>query len=376
MKRILIFSVAYHPFIGGAEVAVKEITDRISDASFEMITLNLDGKQPSQEKIGNVLVHRIGNSGKVAKLLFPFKASAYASRLHAENKFDVMWSIMASFSGFAALFFKKKYKDVHFLLTLQEGDPISYIKRQVWFVYPWFKQIFRYADAIQAISHYLADFARSMGARGTISVVPNGVDMKLFSAPITDAMLEATREELGIQDGERVLITTSRLVKKNGIEDVIRALPHLPHSLKFVIVGSGPLELKLRQTVSELRLESRVLFVGQKPYQELPKYLAVSDIFIRPSLSEGMGNSFIEAMAARVPIIATPVGGITDFLIDNETGIFCKVQDPKSIRIAIEKILDNPSLSDSIRAKAWDKIQDIYEWEPIAVKLKHLLTIS
>jgi hypothetical protein len=79
MKRILIFSVAYHPFIAGAEIAVKEITDHILDIEFDMITVNLDGKQKSFERIGNVNIYRVGR-GTIGKFLLPvagfFKARA------------------------------------------------------------------------------------------------------------------------------------------------------------------------------------------------------------------------------------------------------------------------------------------------------------
>ena len=76
--RVLIFSLAYSPFIGGAELAVKNITERISDTNFDMVTVNLDGRQAKKETIGNVNVYRVGK-GKVSKYLFPlsgFKKAA------------------------------------------------------------------------------------------------------------------------------------------------------------------------------------------------------------------------------------------------------------------------------------------------------------
>ena len=107
--KILIFSVAYHPFGGGAEIAVKEITDRISDAEFHLLTINLDGKQKPEEKIGNVYVHRldfgsIGRRFKIGKYLFTFASAWRALSLNKEFNFDITWAIMASYSGFAALF--------------------------------------------------------------------------------------------------------------------------------------------------------------------------------------------------------------------------------------------------------------------------------
>ncbi|MDQ3014282.1 MAG: glycosyltransferase family 4 protein [bacterium] len=370
MKRFLIFSVAYHPFVGGAEIAVKEITDRITNIQFDMITINLDGKQKAEEQIGNVHVYRIGRQGKLSKLFFPFTACLKAGELHKKNKYDAIWSIMASFSGFAAVFFKMMHSKIPFILNLQEGDPIPYIKRQVWFVYPLFQQIFRRANVIHALSHYLADFARDMGAKGIVEVIPNGVNPELFSKQYSPEEIKIIRTELGLFPEDKVLITTSRLVKKNGVGDVIATLPLLPEQVKFVIIGIGKLEEELKAQVKALNLERRVVFAGLKPNNNLPGYLAASDIFIRPSLSEGQGISFIEAMAAGIPIIATPVGGIPDFLKDNETGLFCEVQNPKSIAEKVTMLLENPELRATLTKNAKALVAEKYNWDLIAEMMK------
>ena len=101
-KKILIFSIAYIPFVGGAEIAVKEITNRINDIQFDMITLKFNKKWPKFERIGNVNIYRINTS----KLFFPFTAFIKARELNKENKYDIIWAIMANRAGFAALFFK------------------------------------------------------------------------------------------------------------------------------------------------------------------------------------------------------------------------------------------------------------------------------
>ena len=99
MKRILIFSVAYHPFVGGAEIAVKEITDRIPDIEFDMITLNLSGTEPREEKKGNVMIYRIGGPGRFHKLLFPFTAFFAARRLERANPYSATLAIGAATVG-------------------------------------------------------------------------------------------------------------------------------------------------------------------------------------------------------------------------------------------------------------------------------------
>jgi L-malate glycosyltransferase len=114
----------------------------------------------------------------------------------------------------------------------------------------------------------------------------------------------------------------------------------------------------------------RVHFLGYIPHAELYKYLRVSDIFIRPSLSEGFGNSFIEAMAADLPVIATSVGGIPDFLEDKVTGIFCETEDPKSIADAVQKLLANPILRDAIVLNAHRMVAERYSWSLVAREMR------
>ena len=95
-------------------------------------------------------------------------------------------------------------------------------------------------------------------------------------------------------------------------------LPKLPENVHFIVLGVGPDEVMLKKLVKHERVESRVQFLGQIEHNEMPLYLKACDIFIRPSRSEGMGNSFIEAMAAGLPVIATQEGGIADFLFDEK----------------------------------------------------------
>ena len=103
-KKILIFSTAYHPFVGGAEVAVREITDRLGDDfEFDMIIAQLDRKLPKQEKIGNIDVFRIGIGVKIIdKLLLTFYGHRMAIKLYRKNQYDIVWSIMASYGGLSA----------------------------------------------------------------------------------------------------------------------------------------------------------------------------------------------------------------------------------------------------------------------------------
>src|SRR3989338_9260347 len=224
MKRVLIFSTAYLPLIGGAEIAVKEITDRLPDFEFVLMTARLKKELPSVEKLGNVSVHRIGNGSSFDKFRLIFSGPKRALTL---GKFDAVWAIMASYGGFAALRYKKSNPHIPFLLTLQEGNSKWDIYKHVWFVWPWFRQIFTKADRIQAISNYLAEWAKKMGARCPVAVVSNGVDLKKFQISNFKFQIEERaqiRRELQLPEQARIVVTVSRLVKKNGVGDLILAI--------------------------------------------------------------------------------------------------------------------------------------------------------
>ncbi len=381
-KRVLIFSFVYYPrFIGGAEVAIKEITDRIDkdDFEFHLIALRLDKSLAKEEKIGNVIVHRVGWTGTskdsadslplflhLTKFVYPLLAACKASQLHREKTFNGIWAMMANYSGFGALIFKLFHMDVPFILSLQEGDPIDYIKRKVRFVYPLFRMIFTSAQKIQTISNYLADFAKDMGATAPIEVIPNGVDTAHFANEYSENELSSLKKDLNKASDDVFLITTSRLVVKNAVGDVIEALEFLPKQVKFLVLGVGYQLEDLRKLAAEKGVSDRVHFLGYVSHKDMPKYLKVSDIFIRPSLSEGFGNSFIEAMAAGIPVIATPVGGIVDFLKHKETGLLCEVRSPEDIARKVEMYMYDKNLRSEIVDNALTMVKEKYDWSLVA----------
>ncbi|MHB1769613.1 MAG: glycosyltransferase [Minisyncoccota bacterium] len=395
MKRVLIFSLAYYPkFVGGAEVAIKEITDRVSpeEIEFHMVTLRFDSSLPKTEKIGNVIVHRIGLSRPspaiadlqkfplaLNKYWYQFAAARTASRLHHRLRFDGIWAMMAHSCGVPAGIFKTSHPEVKYLLTLQEGDPPEHIERLARPVWPLFKRGFTQADALQAISNFLLAWGRRMGFKGHTEVIPNAVDTAHFSQTFSEGELSAMHEKIGKKPGDVFLVTTSRLVHKNGIDDVIRALALLPENVHFLIYGIGPDEAMLRSLAERIGVASRTHFAGQIGHAEMPLALKACDIFIRPSRSEGMGNSFIEAMAAELPVIATQEGGIADFLFDAKrnpdketTGWAVDKDSPEQIAEAGKDILEHPEQVARVKAAAKKMALEKYDWNLVAAQMRTL----
>lgn len=393
MRRILIFSLNYYPrFIGGAEVAIKEITDRLPGIEFHMVTLRFDSRLPKTERIGNVIVHRIGFARKdpsIAELgtfplhlnkhLYQLIAADKALWLHLRYRFDGIWAMMAHSCGIPAAIFKVFAPKVPYLLTLQEGDPPEHIERLARPVWPLFRRAFTRADYLQAISSFLLSWGNRMGFRGQGEVIPNGVDVALFGREHSEADIASMRASLGKDQGDILLVTTSRLVHKNAIDDVIRALPLLPGNVSFLIYGIGPDEQMLKALARDLGVEKRARFMGQIDQARMPLMLSACDIFIRPSRSEGMGNSFVEAMAAGLPVLATQEGGIADFLFDEKrnpdketTGWAVSKDAPEEIADAVKDILENPEKVARVTRTARAMVRKTYDWDTAASSMRAL----
>jgi len=395
MKKVFIFSLNYYPrFIGGAEVAIKEITDRLppEEIEFHMVTLRLDSSLPKVEWVGNVLVHRIGFTAKnpsmkdleqfplhLNKHLYQLLAAWKAHQLHQANRYDGVWAMMAHSCGIPAGLFKRFHPGVKYLLTLQEGDPPEQIERTLRPAWPLFKAAFVRADALQAISNFLLAWGKRMGFSGQGHVIPNAVDTAHFEQAYSAEEIARMQETLGKSPGDVLIVTTSRLVHKNAIDDVIRALPLLPKNVAFIIYGIGPDEDTLKALAAKLGVEDRARFMGQIGHEEMPLALAACDLFIRASRSEGMGNSFVEAMAAGLPVIATQEGGIADFLFDAKrnpdtqtTGWAVDKDSPEQIAAAVAEILADKEQASKVTRQARAMVHGRYEWDIVAKDMKAL----
>lgn len=396
-KTVLIFSTAYLPFIGGAELAVQNITDRVTDLAFVLITARMNRNLAREEKIGNVLVYRLGFGFLFDKWLLPFlgffKACALARNWkllarrsesvggEIKNCEFILWGIMASQGSIAAYLFKKIHPRVPFVLTLQEGDPERHLLSGRAGLMGFFvRRIIRSADQLQVISNYLKDIALRCGATAPIAVVPNGVDIEKFKikSEKSDIAIQNLKSRLGIAEREKVIITVSRLAEKNAVDLTIRALALLRSrgkSVKLVVVGIGARAARLKALARKLNVEDAVIWTGLVDYNALPDHLVLADVFVRPSRSEGLGSAFIEAMAAGVPIIGTPVGGIPGFLRDGETGLFVRVDDANDLAEKIKNIFDNDELRDRLVRNAARLVRERYRWDDIAERLGDLLRL-
>ncbi len=379
-SNIAVFSLAYFPFEGGAEIALREFIKRMP-FGFKIFTNKFNAEWEGIDENSGASIIRVGRGGsgdyygrRFEKILYVFRAWRRAEIEHKKKPFDAIWGMMASYGGFAALLFKLRHPKIPFILTLQEGDSESHILRRVGIFYPLWKMIFKKADKIQVISSYLGEFAKKHGAKSEIKIIPNGVDFEVFKKDF-DLPINFV--------GAKRIVTTSRLVNKNGIDILIKAFAKARDLAKnskekfnsvLEIAGSGPEEDNLKKLAFDLGISNLVSFKGQVEYDKIPDFLREAYVFIRPSRSEGLGSSFLEAMALGLPIIAPRVGGIADFLRDGENGLEMKIEDENDLANKIILILNNKELRDDLSKKAFKFVWGKYDWNILREEMKDFIS--
>lgn len=381
MKKpnIYVFTTAYDPFIGGAEISIAYVTDRLrSDFDFVVVTARLRKNLARREEKDGLTIMRIGMGHPILdKFFLPFLAPFSLMREFRRLPPALFWCVMVSYAAGAAyiwnLFARRR---VPVVLTLQEGDSPRYLMhgRLGLLGLSWRAALsWQPPEVLTGLSAYLIRFARDVGYVGEARVVPNGVDIEEFRPEKSAAARKALRAELGLSKDAKIIISTSRLVEKNAVDTLIEAATLLKHRDTYVVVlGDGPERTKLEELVARHRLQGRVFLLGSRRHEDLPRYLANADIFVRVSRSEGQGISFVEAMAAGIPVIATPVGGIVDFVFDRKTGLLVPPDRPEELAHAIDELLENRGLRGAIAREALTLAEARYTWDRIAEEYREV----
>jgi len=370
---ILVFTTSYLPLVGGAETALYEITKRTSGARVVIFTSRMRPDLPYRENDGLVLVRRFGFGNRLDKWLLPFFVLPAALQEIARHKKAILWGIMISQATIGAYFVKLLRPRVPLVVTLQEGDHEDYLEgARFGLIDLFWRVILRKADGVTAISKYLAKRAAKKGYQKKVEIIPNGVSEQFVS----ESFERPRKESFGIRDGEQVILSVSRLVEKNGIDILIRAVARLQGeglSTRLILAGDGKDKEKLERLADTLEIRHSIIFAGHISYEKTLFYYKLSDVFVRPSRSEGLGSAFLEAMGAGIPVVATPVGGIVDFIVDHETGLFAKPNNVEDTARAIREVIENPELKAALSKNGRDLVIQKYMWVDIAARMEDFL---
>jgi glycosyltransferase involved in cell wall biosynthesis len=186
-------------------------------------------------------------------------------------------------------------------------------------------------------------FAEELAGKGVpigrISVQHNSIGPRPPAAP---EEVQALRSRLGVTDACCAVLAVGRLSREKGHVDLVSAFDRLRQdrpelSLKLVIVGDGPERGRLEATIRSLRMNEHVVLSGYR--NDVQTFYGMARVLALPSHSEGSSNVLLEAMAARVPIVATAVGGVPEMLRDGESALLVPARDPSAMAAAVARLL-------------------------------------
>ena len=222
------------------------------------------------------------------------------------------------------------------------------------------KYFYRSFPKVVAVSEPIQQVLLDSGIpRAATQVLKNGVSLPEVN--LTIAEKSALRAELGLELNSFCLLNTGRLTRQKSQATLIEAVALLAEqgrNVELVLVGQGPLETELRALVAELQLSARVHFVGFR--SDVPRLLALADLFALPSLDEGMPMSLLEAAAVAKAIVTTEVGDIPKLIRHEQTGLVVPQQDPPALARAIARLMDDPELAQNLGQAAQAKMHSEY----------------
>jgi len=227
--------------------------------------------------------------------------------------------------------------------------------------------IVRHADRVIAVSKEIARKARLAGIDSKkICLIENGINLDRF---LKNTASNSIKESLRIKKDALVVGTVGALTEEKGHLYLLKAIPKVVQKFPeviFLFAGDGRERPNLEKTASYLGIKDSVIFAGMR--KDVPQILPILDVFVLPSLNEGLPMALLEAQAAKVPVVATCVGAIPDVVEDRVTGMLILPKDPQAIAEAIIMILSDKKFASGIAQKGFERVRDNFSAEKMASK--------
>lgn len=366
--RILIVSHEYPPIGGGGANACFFLSREYVKNGHEVTILTSSFHNlPRIEIVDGVEIIRVRAFRKQETKstlveMFSYLVSAFikANQLASKRDYDICHVFFGIPSGPIGFWLKKRYT-IPYVVRLGGGDIPGAQKRYA-FVYKVIgmplRKIWKEADAVVANSEGLLQRARKFSELGKFKIISNGIDIAFFNR---DSYDYRKRDEIRI-------LFVSRLIEGKRIQYIIPMMQtindKLPEKRVYLdIVGDGPYRSALENVVRKCNTQEFVKFYGQKNKTELLEFYSQADLFILPSISEGMPNVVLEAMAMSLPVIMTPCEGSKELVTDN--GIITSIE---SFQDALLELLCDEKKRKSMGINSRSNILKYFTWDVAAEK--------
>lgn len=322
------------------------------------------------EEVAGIHVHRVRalrknpNVCAVHEMLtYAVSSSIYGLRFAKEFKPDIVQVFFGIPAGGGA-FLLQKFKNVPYVVFLggrdvprPNPDP-PYYRWLYMLLKPIIRTIWDNAAAVVACSDGLRNLARTTDTNLKIDVIPDGLDLASFESGQRKVNPKTVR-----------CLAIGRLIPRKGFQFLIRALPQIlnkvSHNFEIEIIGDGPYQEELIGLAENLGVTFYVHFTGTVPYSELPQKYREADIFILPSLAEGMPLVVLEAMGTGLPIIASRVQGIDELVAEGINGALFDAGDVDGLASCLVQLINAGEKRVEMGKASTEKVIP-YDWKNIA----------
>src|SRR5262245_19457441 len=353
-KKIKIMHVIDSLGIGGAERVVINVVNGLDPDGFEQIVCCISNKGRSAQLLGEHARCIDMGKGPRADHLMPWKLA----RLIREEKPHIIHTqSWAGVDGVIAHLIARGARAVHSehgrSLPYVDGEPVK--RRLVR------RCAYHLVDLVFTISEEMRQYlCRETGfPYERMHVIPNGVDI----AKIDSADERGLREELGLASDDCVIGTVARFDPVKDLASLIRAFAqlcahHNGRRLKLLLVGDGSERPALEKLASEMGIRDRLILTGFT--DDIPRLLGIMDIFAVSSVSEGLPIAVLEAMCARLPVVATKVGAVPELVTGGLSGLLVEPRAPQAMAEKLAILVNDPELSRRFGASARQKVERNY----------------
>lgn len=204
--------------------------------------------------------------------------------------------------------------------------------------------------------------------REKVDVIPNGVDWKEYAKSYDR---KDFRRRFA-SPREKLVLFVGRLVHEKGASILVEAIPKILSKVdaKFVIVGDGYMRDQLISRARALHVETKVYAPGFLDDETVRLLYRTADVCVVPSLYEPFGIVALEAMAAKAPVVVSDVGGLSEIVEHDKTGVKIYANSPDSLAWGVTRVLTDPRYADTLRNGSYEKVQQVYDWDSIAARTK------
>jgi glycosyltransferase involved in cell wall biosynthesis len=368
-NKIRVLYVIENRSFGGGERGFGQLASRLSSNRFQpFVAAHQGGKLEGIVQRAGVPFFPLDMSRKVN-----FRTIGHLSRVISDNGIHIVHSMGARADFFARMACRGKPSTavVCTVAMLIEGFDVGFIRKSVYKLADRYSA--RYVTQYIAVSKALKD--RLVTKRGIsaekISVIYNGVELDQYDPKLCSP--EEARFSLGIKDNYPIVGTIGRLVYQKGLPYFLEAAARVyfhNKEVRFVIIGQGSEEASLKNLADSLGITHACTFAGQR--FDIDRLLSAFDIFVLPSLLEGLPRVVIEAMAMARPIVATDIDGVREQITNNQTGLLVKPANPELLARAIMAILDDEQKANRLARKAQQHAKENFDLRMTINKIETL----